>query len=635
VPDLALPVATSLLDATVSELRKHAPFDRMESAHLQWLVARLSVVYFAPDAIILEPPSGIPAHLFIVKQGGVLGFGAEQSQEDAPRWRLSAGECFPLGALLGGRAVTSVYRAGGDTFCYRLAAADFAELLRLSAPFREFATRRLASLLDQSRRSAHLDHAEGLTRQPLDRPLRELVKRPPVTCTEETSVREALETMRRERVGSILVTRPDGTGGGIFTLRDLRDRVALSGYAVEGPVAGVMTREPITLPADAMAFDAAVTMARHGFHHLVLVEAGRPVGIVSESDLFALQRVGLTALSATLRSASTREALIAAGRDVRILSRSLLAQGVAADQLTRIISTLNDRLTERVIELETAAAGIARTSLCWMALGSEGRQEQTLATDQDNAIIFPDPERDSADAVRGWLKPFAEGVNETLAACGFPLCKGGIMASNPRWCLSLSEWKRQFAEWIQAGDGQALLNATIFFDFRALWGDAELAAELRGWLTVNARGRDLFLRLLAQNALRNGPPLGLLREFATARHGGRDAVLDIKTNGATLFIDVARILALASGVPLTNTVERLRGVGAARGLGSGEVDAWVDAFHFLQSVRLAHQQQIEAGQEADSYIDPEQLNPLDRRILKEAFRQARKLQERLRLDYRL
>jgi CBS domain-containing protein len=367
-----------------------------------------------------------------------------------------------------------------------------------------------------------------------------------------------------------------------------------------------------------------------------LVEAGRPVGIVSESDLFALQRIGLSAVSATLRSAASREALVAAGRDVRALARSLLAQGVPADQLTRIISTLNDRLTERVIELETAAAGIASTSLCWIALGSEGRQEQTLATDQDNGVIFPDPGGESTDAVRARLKPIAEHVNVTLAACGFPLCKGGIMASNPRWCLSLSEWKRQFAEWIQAGDGEALLNATIFFDFRALWGDADLAAELRGWLTVNARGRDLFLRLMAQNALRNGPPLGLLRDCATGRHGGREGVLDIKTNGAALFIDVARILALASGTPHTNTVERLRGVAAARGFGSGEVEAWIDAFHFVQSVRLAHQQQqIDAGGEADNYIDPEQLNPLDRRILKEAFRQARKLQERLRLDYRL
>jgi CBS domain-containing protein len=636
VPDVALPVATSLLDATVSELRKHAPFDRMETTHLQWLVGRLSVVYFASDVVILEPRSGIPSYLFVVKQGNVLGFETEEQRDDAPRWRLSAGECFPLGALLGERAVTSIYRAGGDTFCYRLPAADYAELLRLSAPFHEFATRRLASLLAQSKRSAHPDHAEGLSRQPLERPVRELLTRPPVACTEQASVREALETMRRERVGSILVTREDGTGGGIFTLRDLRDRVALAGYDIESAVAGVMTRDLITLPADAMAFDAAVTMARHGFHHLVLVEAGYPVGIVSEGDLFALQRIGLTALSAALRSAGSRDALIAASQGVRLLSRSLLAQGVSADQITRIISTLNDRLTERAIELETTAAGIYRTCLCWIAMGSEGRQEQMPATDQDNGIIFPDSEGDSADAVRERLQPVAQRVNETLAACGFPLCKGGIMASNLRWCLSLSEWKRQFAEWIQTGDGKALLNASIFFDFRALWGDEALAFELRGWLTANARGRDLFLRLMAQNALYNGPPLGLLRDFATERHGARDGVLDIKTNGAALFIDVARILALASGIPQTNTIERLHGVAAARGFGVREVEAWIGAFHFVQSVRLVHQhQQIHAGGQADNYIDPEQLNPLDRRILKEAFWQARTLQERLRLDYRL
>jgi CBS domain-containing protein len=628
-------VAPSLAAATIEELRRHAPFDRMDASCMEWLVARLSIVYFAPDSVVLDPGVTPPDYLYIVKQGGVLGFDPEQKGIGKPRFRISPGESFPLGALMAQRPVTSSYRAAGDTFCFRLAADDLSELLARSASFQQFATRRLGSLLALSRRSAHVDQAVSLSRQPLDRPLRDLIKRSVASCVTGTSVRAALETMQRERVGSILVTAPDGRAAGIFTLRDLRDRVALKGMAIEQPIDGVMSASPVTLPADAMAFEAALTMARHGFHHVVVTEEGRAAGVVSESDLFALQRVGLTALSAGIRSADSLAGLAAVSGDVRRLARMLPAQGVPADQLTRIISTLNDLLTTRVIDLEVLHGGIGRDEFCWLALGSEGRHEQTLATDQDNGLIFHDPSG-APGAVRERLLPFARRVNEALAACGFPLCKGEIMAGNPRWCLSLPEWKRQFAGWMAEPDAEALLRATIFFDFRALYGATALAEDLRRWLADTAKARELFCRFMAENALRKEPPLGLLRDFAAEAHGGRADTVDLKLNGVALFVDAARVLSLAAGDIHTGTVERLRAVAGARGLSLGEVEGWIDAFHFIQSVRMAHQQaQIEQGLPADNYLDPNSLNTLDRRILKEAFRQARKLQQRLRLDYRL
>jgi CBS domain-containing protein len=316
--------------------------------------------------------------------------------------------------------------------------------------------------------------------------------------------------------------------------------------------------------------------------------------------------------------------------------RNLLAQGVPAEQLTRIIATLNDLLTARVVELEARAAQLEADAFCWLALGSEGRHEQTLATDQDNAIVFPEPAEGPAEAAREHLLPFARSVNRALAACGFPLCKGEIMAGNPRWCLSLPEWQGQFLRWMGEPDAPALLNSTIFFDFRALFGATELAQRLRTWLADAAKPRDLFRRFMAENALRNEPPLGLVRDFAVGDHEGRPDTLDLKVNGAALFVDAARILALGTGDTHTSTVERLRGAGQARKLASGDVEGWIDAFHFIQSLRMTHQQeQIEAGVAPDNYLRPEALNPLDRRILKEALRQARKLQERLRLDYRL
>ena len=625
-------IDTALIEATVEALRRHAPFDRIGRKDLLWMVSRLSLVYFAPQAVILAPEAGVPQHFFIVRQGSIAGLDPD---DVTPRWRLTAGEVFPLGALLAGRAVTSRYRAEADTFCWRLSAADFETLLSRSPPFHEACTRRVASLLETSRRQLQSEYAASAARDPLSQPLAGLL-RPPVVCTESESLATALARMRDARVGSIVVTRDDGTAAGIFTLRDLRDRVAGAEVGRERPMREVMTHNPVSLPAEALALEAALLMARHAFHHIVITQAGKVAGVVSESDLFALRRLGMTGVSEAIRAAGSLAELVRAAADVRTLAESLVAQGVAAEQLTRIVSTLNDLITARLIELECSAAGIGAGELCWMAFGSEGRHEQTLATDQDNGILFPDPADGDSEAQRARLLPLARRINQGLAACGFPLCKGEVMASHPRWCLSLSEWKLTFADWMDGPDGQALLNASIFFDFRGLWGRSDLADALRTWLARNVPDRSLFLRLMAENALRNAPPLGVLRDFAVERHADAQDSLDLKLNGVAPFVDAARILSLAAGDQHTGTVERLRALVSLRRLDTAEVDAWVDAFHFIQMLRLRHQQQQAAsGHAPDNFLQPDRLNDLERRILKEAFRQSRKLQERLRLDFRL
>ncbi len=604
----------------------------MAQGDLDWMVARLALVYFPPDAVVLQPADGVARSFYVMRQGAIDGLDAGTG---AARFRLAPGECFPLGALIGKRATTSVYRADGDTFCWRLDLADFEALLRSSLPFRDFCTSGLANLLVTSRRHLQQEYAALDTRDPLDQPLANLLAREPVTCSADEALSVVLARMRDERVGSVVVCDAERQPIGIFTLRDLRDRVALAHLSPDARIAAVMTPRPVALPQEAPALEAALLMARHGFHHVVVTRAGECAGVVSEGALFALRRVGMTGVGESIRRAPDVAHLALASRDVRALTQTLLAQGVAAEQLTRIVSTLNDLVATRVLELECTHAGFGAEDLCWLAFGSEGRHEQTLATDQDNGILFPDPEG-PVEAARERLVALAQRVNDALARCGFPLCKGQIMAGNPRWCLSLSEWKQHFADWMRAPDGEALLNAAIFFDFRALWGHTALAAELREWLTRNAAGQSVFLRLMAGNALRNSPPLGVIRDFALERHDGADDSLDIKLNGVTPFVDAARVLALAAGVDPTSTAERLRAVAAQRQLHASETNAWVDAFQFVQSVRLQHQHaQVRAGAEPDNYVQPGQLNVLDRRILKEAFRQSRKLQQRLRLDFRL
>ena len=466
-------------------------------------------------------------------------------------------------------------------------------------------------------------------------PLGSLIRRQPVTVPLDATVRQAIGIMDEKRIGSIIVADAEGRLPlGIFTLRDLLHRVALTGCTLDLPIAAVMTAGVITVKPQTTAYQAALIMGRRGLRHLLVVDdAGGLLGIVSQNDLFALQRTGLNDVTHNIREARDLAALQACSKDIRRMADTMLGQGVSADQLTHLISTLNDLLTLRIVELTHDEFDLPQVKWCWVALGSEGRYEQTLSTDQDNGIIF-DPDGADAETLHRLLLPFADSVNRKLDACGFPLCKGGIMAGNPEWCLSLEEWRGKFARWIQTPEPKALLNASIFFDFRPLYGDEELSHSLREWLLEASGKATLFLRLMTENALQCQPPLGLIRDFTFDNNKEFPHTIDLKMHGSRPFVDAARIFALANGVAVTSTAQRLRGAAEATSLGA-DIEAMIDGFYFIQQLRLRHQQGLKGEEAGANRIDPDALNELDRFILKEAFKQARKLQDKLKLDYRL
>ena len=254
--------------------------------------------------------------------------------------------------------------------------------------------------------------------------------------------------------------------------------------------------------------------------------------------------------------------------------------------------------------------------------------EQTISTDQDNGLIFTPRPGATTDGSRDRLLGFARQVNELLAQLGFPLCQGGIMAGNPKCCLSAAEWQERFSDWLRNPTPDALLNAAIFFDFRPLHGNTALADNLRTWLSAEAAGRPAFMRMLAVNALNNNPPLNIFGELAAS------GTVDLKGQGARPFIDAARVLALANGIAATHTTQRLRLAALHHG-SAREMEAMIESFQFIQTLRLARQfESLEDGGPPNQ-IEIATLNELDRRILKESFRQARKLQSRLKLDYAL
>ena len=458
----------------------------------------------------------------------------------------------------------------------------------------------------------------------------------PVTVPLEATLRETLVLMERTRSGLVVVVDQAGRIPlGVFTLEDLVRRVALPEVGLDEPVATVMTGGLVTVTPQASAHQAVLTMAHHGVRHLVVVDAdGALAGILSQDEIFGMQRAGVDEVSDYIQAARDRAGLKAAAGRIRVLTGALLAQGVHAETLTHFISALNDLLTVRVIELTAEGFDLPPVPFCWIALGSEGRLEQTFSTDQDNGLVF---EADDADAgqVREGFLPFARAVNEALDACGFPFCTGKVMASNPQWCLTAAEWKRAFSRWIETPDPEAVLNGAIFFDLRPIYGKAALAERLWQWLLPAVAARPLFLSHMARNALRFRPPLGKIRDFTFDRSKEFPNTIDLKAFGSRIFVDAARILALARGIPRTNTAERLRAAAEAGGLDPSGVGAIVDGFHFVHLLRLRNQLGEDVSPAGANRVDPRRLNEIDRVVLKEAFRQARRLQSRIGMDHRV
>ncbi len=630
-------------------LREYPPFDQMEPAHVRRLVERMRLRFFEAGQEIASPGDGPAGAWYLVRQGAVegrrpraqAGLGAAGKAASGPGeddgFVLGPADAFPVAALLEHRPTRTRYRALQDTFCLQVDRPDFVEALERSEPFRAFALRGAGSLLgrlhQRTRQEAAAVQGDGYV---FDQALAAIMARDPVACAPDLPLSRAVRRMHERRVGSIVVTDEGRRPVGIFTLRDLRREVADAAAGLDAPIGTYMTRDPVCLPPDAMAFEAILLMARHRIGHLCVVQDGVLAGVVSERDLFALQRIGVVHLARAMRQAGDVESLAGLRADLARAVSGMLAHGVDALQVLRLIAQMNDHATHRVIELALRDVGDPGVPFSWLAFGSEGRREQTLLTDQDNGMLFQAETDAEARDRREALRPLAEAVNQGLGRCGLPLCRGNVMAGNPALRLSVREWERWFADIIRRPTPEHLLQAVICFDLRLLWGEDNGFESLSRFLMDQVADSPQFQRMLAETALRNQPPSGGLFEIAGGAWKAGASGFDLKTQALTPFVDAARVFALASGIAETSTAGRLRALAERGVLSERDVGAYVESYRYLQLLRLRqHQARIHAGESASNHILPGSLNALDRRILREALRQAADLQKLLRYSYRL
>ena len=547
--------------------------------------------------------------LHIIRSGAV-----ELRNEDGEMMtRLAEGDCFGFPSLMNDAPTRNHSVAMEDTLIYHLRGDAFSKIRRENSDLDTWFIRALSDRLLMQPVQQTFKGVSGETVQTL-------IGRPPVTIDHDVTVRETAEKMVTERVSAMLIT-DQGRLRGIVTDRDIRSRVVAMGLPPDSPVTSIMTASPITLEADSHAFEAALVMMQNNIHHLPITSGDELIGMVSRSDFMRLETEHPLYLVADIGRQSTAEGIVESCKRLPGLIIGQIESDANGEQLGKFITTITDTITRQLLRIAEAELGAPPCEYAWVAMGSQGRFEQSAKSDQDNALVLSNDATETDDT---YFAAMAKIVNDGLDACGYVYCPGDVMASNPKWRQPLDRWKRYFHKWITVPEQKALMHANIFFDLRCVHGKAQLVDELKSSIREVARKNEMFLALMSKNAMSYQPPLGFFRQFVVERCGEHKNTLNLKLHGIMPIVEIARIRSLAAGELRINTRNRLIAAAKAKEITDTDAANLIDALDFIEQLRVEHQsRQLRAGLPPDNHLSPDDLSPLVRQNLKSAFAQVR------------
>lgn len=616
-------------------MAQFAPFDNLPDVLLDRIAAEVEIRYFQAGSELLTRDQPIDA-LWYVRSGAV-----EMYQRSGRLFnRLGEGDVFGYSDLLRHRRVRYPVRAIEDTLIYFIPAEVFEEVCDEDDDFAEFfdtGGQRLKLTVEQQR-----DDSELMTTR-----VRKLINRQPQMVEASTTLQEAAQRMRDANATCVLVidvtetqsaytfTDRDGKHwqlSGILTDRDFCTRVLAEGLSPDLPVGEVMSRRVIVVQSDESVDEAMLRMLRNQVHHLPVLHRRQPMGVLHLSDIVRYETHSSLFLVNNIFLRNTAEELARLSGEVRTAFVRMVNDGANPEMVSRALATIGRSFIQRLIELAEAELGPPPVPYCFMVLGSMAREEPTITADQDNALILDDsfdPERHD-----DYFEALARFVSHGLDACGYPLCKGDIMATNSRWRQPLAVWKRYFREWMDDPNPERLLHSSIFFDLAPVHGEAPMVEALQDLIADTAPQRQRFLAALARNAKKRTPQLGFFRTFVMERDGEHRKSINLKRRGTAPLTDLVRVHALACGSKAQNTSARLDDIEQTKLVAEGAAERLRYAFEFLSMVRIRHQANaIEQGKEPDNSVDPEDIDSRERHHLKDAFEAISHAQKFLSFRY--
>lgn len=616
------------MDVELIEIRdflaSHHPFDLLPEEVLRNLPKRLSVRYFRRGTPF-PPEDADQPYLYVIRRGAI----DLRDERGELIGKLAEGDLCPWpcrpedhpGALFS-------CNTAEDTLVYLLSCADLGRLGEKHQAFFDHFEHSVAQRLRNALNVIKERPATGVGLMTVQ--ISDLLGRPLISATPDTSICEAARIMTENGVSSLILMEGDCLAG-MVTDRDLRSRCIAARVSCEGPVRKIMTENLQTTGADTLGFQALIAMSRLKVNHLPVLDDGRVVGVVSSSDLLRFQSANAAYLVGDIYKAKDLDTLIQISVKVPELQIHLVTGGATADQVGQAVSAVTDAISTRLLELAEEELGPPPVPYVWMAGGSQARREQSSHSDQDNALLTADHAKPADDE---YFAALANRVNDGLDACGYAYCPGDVMARNPKWRQPLRIWRKYFTNWIERPEPMALMLASVFFDLRALHDPEGLFGELHEHVLEHSRANRIFIAYMAANALKHRPPLGFFRNFVLISGGDHNQTFDIKHRGTVPVVDLARVNALSAGVPQVNTLERLEVGAKVQALSRDGAANLADALEFIGTLRMRHQvRQIREGKKVDNYLSPDELSSPERGHLKDAFSLINTMQEALGQRY--
>ena len=615
-----------------------APFSFLPEEEIDQIAISLSIVRYPENTVLFVQGRSRQGHLYILQKGLAERY-YETRKKRTMRGILSEGNLFGGISILhnDGIAVRS-FRVNEPALFYLLPKAKFLTLCDRYPNFLEYFTDIFGKRMLEKSYAAII----AKTTKPLEiggrffnEPISAICTLKPIFGDTTMSIQSTAKVMQDSQISALFLKTPDGDCAGVVTERDLTRRVIASGHDMSGPVAAIMSSPVISLPIDAPVFEACMAMMQQNIRHIAITDSKKQVvGILSSRDILRNQgQSPLFLIRETEESGGMAEIIEKQSRLPAVL-RNLVANGAQSKNLTRFISTFSDAILRKVMGFTIEELGPPPVKFVFMILGSDGRNEQTLKTDQDNAIIHEDVPRESEGEVTAYFLRFGEMACTLLDQAGYTFCTGGVMAKNPDWCLSLSKWQKRFSDWIHAASPEDLLHASIFFDFRCGYGDTTLIDRLRAFLFESLGEWPGFFRHITENALHFRPPLGFFRNFVVESKGKHRSKFDIKSAMMPI-VDFARIYGLKNKIETTNTPERLYALKLKDVLTMNQYEELEKAYSFLMQLRLVRQVTsiLDEGHPPDNYINPKKLTQIEQKMLKEIFKRIESFQSKMEFDF--
>jgi CBS domain-containing protein len=614
------------------------PFTFLPEEELDRVAQSLSLVSYPKGTVLFVQGKTRIGYLYILQKGAAERY-FEEKGEKKMREIMSDGDIYGGISMLlhDGLSVRTMAVIEDSTF-WLLPNTVFLEISAAYSAFSDYFSDTFGKrMLSRSYAAiiAKTLHPQEDDLQFFNQPLSQIYSRDPVFCDAGMSIRDAAEAMVQCKSSYAFIRSQDTDLTGIVTEKDFARKVIARGIPIDRPVGSIMSAPLRTISDKALVFEAMMTMMEEDFQHVGIKDANdHIIGMLSTKDILAYQGQSPLFLLREIQVASDLDTIIEKHRQLPGLVRSLIHSGATAKNVTRFITTVSDTILNKVMSITIDEMGPPPMPFVFMIMGSEGRQEQTLKTDQDNAIVYREPSKERAQITSRYFHNYGTMACDLLNQVGYDFCEGGVMAKNKKWCQPLNQWKTYFSDWIHAAEAEDLLQASIFFDFSIGYGDASLISELRQHLFDSLRGWSGFFRHMTENALHFKPPIGFFRNFVVESKGRNRNAFDIKS-AMTPIVDFARVYALKNNIEETNTLERLDQLRVKNVLTPQEYEELEKAYSFLMQLRFVRQitAVMDEHDRPDNYINPKKLTHIEQTMLKEIFKRIEKFQAKMNFEF--